>query len=82
MAPIERDRRHLEQTEQVSRRRGIDDDARESSGGQLVAEDGEREQLVDARRRQREQVAHHRAIAVGHPRRAPTTAPNIESICV
>ena len=77
MRPVERDRRHVEQAKQVSRRRGIDDDARESPFGQRVAEDREREQLVDAGRREREQVAQRsrdRAARRCRARRARRTA--------
>ena len=80
MRPVERDRRHVEQTQQVPRRRGIDDDAREPALGERVAEHREREQLVDARRREGEQVAQDRAVVLRRRRRAPTSASNSASM--
>ena len=62
VTPFYRQCRQLEETQQVSGRRGINNDACVASLLESVAQRRERIQLIDARRCERQQVAENRAI--------------------
>ena len=78
--PFERDLRHREQAQRVSRRRGVDDRHVVRRGAsvetQRVRDRQDAEQLVEPGRRQIDEVFHHRAVVGGVERRA--TAQGVE----